>query len=395
MTRKKLLIYLVVFLISPCLLLLDEPQSMAAPTPNDTLTIAALLHLTGEYAQAGRAFYEGALLAQHEINTSSQERKPKLEILFEDTQYDMKTVNTLAQKALHIDNVPLALISNYTEVMVAGPVFERANTPLITLWDSSPEIEKIGDHVFGIGVWAPSTSEVAVRFARDELSAQRAITVATNGQWSLAVANSFKDQFQDAGGTIIESFAVNPEETDFRSLVSRIKKLQPDVIYAPLSDHQVPFWKQLHTGGFQGIRITSDVLNEELLREIGPLANGIYQTQVADPHHVQAENMKASYRTFFKKECTQLFLTALGYDGVHLAYRALLASPNQSPQEITQALYATRDHLGAAGRTSITPQGSARKSSSIFLVQDGKLVNNSKKSEAHDKQGKPLNPPAL
>ncbi|MCB0334173.1 MAG: ABC transporter substrate-binding protein, partial [Bdellovibrionales bacterium] len=143
MTKKRLLIHLVVFLSALLIVLFDNPQTIATPRSSNPLTIAALLHLTGEYAQAGQAFYEGALLAQQEINAARTNGEPELKIIFEDTQYNMKTVNTLSQKALHIDNVPLALVSNYTEVMVAGPVFERSKTPLITLWDSSPEIEKL------------------------------------------------------------------------------------------------------------------------------------------------------------------------------------------------------------------------------------------------------------
>ncbi|MCB0332617.1 MAG: ABC transporter substrate-binding protein, partial [Bdellovibrionales bacterium] len=239
------------------------------------------------------------------------------------------------------------------------------------------EIEKLGKHIFGIGVWAPSTSQVAVDYARNNLQVHTAVTIATNGQWSLAVAKSFQEQFQDKEGHILHSFIVNPDETDFRSLITRINQLKPDMLYAPLSDHQVPFWKQLHSSGYQGIRMTSDVLNEELLAEIGPLANGIYQTQVADPKHKKTQLMRDAYKRYFHKECTQTFLTALGYDGVHLAYQALQAAPLQNEEEITDALYKIHEYPGASGMTTISPEGSARKSASMFLVEDGKLVNNS------------------
>ncbi len=340
---------------------------------NPPVKISALLHLTGEYAQAGKAFREGMELAAQKVNTEGGVKGRKLEILFEDTRYDMKTVNTLSQKALSIDKVPFAVISNYTEVMVAGPVFERANVPLLTLWDSSPEIENLGKFVFGIGVWAPSTSEVAVEYSLKHAKNKTAVTVATNGQWSLAVAKSFAEQFRESDGDIKGEFVVNPDDVDFRSLLARVVRLKPDVIYAPLSDHQVPFWKQLEVAGYKGIRITSDILNEALIKEIGPTANGILQTQVSDPDLKRTREMLAEYQKAHRRECDQVFLTALGYDSVLLFQDAARRSKSISAAQISENLYKIKDFPGAAGLTTINEKGSARKAAKMFRVVDGVL----------------------
>lgn len=344
-------------------------QSNSAP-----VKIAGLIHLTGEYAPAGKAFREGMLLAQDEVNENGGVKGRQLKVVFEDTQYNMKTVNTLSQKVISVDRAPLAIISNYTEVMVGGIVFEKAKVPLITLWDTSPEIEDLGKYVFGIGVWAPSTSQVAVDYSLRDLKAKTAIVVATNGQWSLAVAQSFAKQFAKSGGRVIEEFTVNPSDVDFRTIATKIVKHNPDIIYAPLSDHQLPFWRQLHSSGYSGARITSDTLNQEIINEIGEISNGIFQTQVADPNNESTRKMLAAYKKRYNSNCEQIFLTALGYDGIHLSALAINKAKSLNTEEITNQLYMIKDYLGAAGLTTINEDGSAIKSAGMFVVKDKRLI---------------------
>jgi branched-chain amino acid transport system substrate-binding protein len=257
--------------------------------------------------------------------------------------------------------------------MIAGPVFEKARTPLITLWDTSPEIDKLGQYVFGIGVWAPGTSQVAVDYAREEIKAKTAVVVATNGQWSLAVAEGFAAQFKEAGGKGLKEVTVNPGDTDFRTLAARIIKYKPDVLYAPLSDHPIPFWKQLHSAGYKGVRITSDVLNQEIINAIGAAGNGIFQTQVADPSSEDTKKMLTSYKRKFNSDCEQIFLTSLGYDAIHIAAKAMNRAQDVSADAIMKELYKIKDYPGAAGETTINEKGSAIKSSSMFVVEGKKL----------------------
>lgn len=350
----------------------------------DPVKIAALIHLTGEYAQFGNAFREGIILATEKVNQEGGIKGQKLEIILQDTQYVMKTVNTLAIKAISLDKVILGLISNYTEVMVAGSVFERAKTPLITLWDAAPEIENLGDYVFGIGIWSPSTSQAAVDYVVDKKNAKTAVTLATNGQWSLAVADNFAKQFKKAGGKILNEIQVNPTETDFRTIVAKIAHLKPDVLYAPLSDNPVAFWKQLHSSGFKGIRITSDTLNEDLVAELGVISDGIFQTQISDPETNATKQMLKEYKSKFGKDCKQIFLTALGYDGVLLAAQAMRQADVLNPQEINKQLYKIKNYPGAAGLTSIDEKGTAKKKSKVFVIKDGKfhLADNSLEARA-------------
>lgn len=346
----------------------------SAVSEENPIKIAAMIHITGEYAEAGSAFLEGLTLAEEEIAAQGKVKGRSIKVIIDDTRYDMKLVNTLSHKALSVDNAVLGLISNYTEVMVAGPVFERARIPLITLWDSSPEIEALGEYVFGIGVWTPSSSQVSAEYALNKIGAETAVTIANNGQWSIAVADSFEKNFSAGGGRVLKKFVVNPQDTDFRTLIAQIVRLNPDLVYAPLSDNPLAFWKQLGTSAYRGARISSDTITQEIVNQLGEVANGILTTQLIDPSGLRTDHMLHLYREKFKRECTQLFLVGLGYDALHLAVEALRRAESLSGPDIARAIYSLRDFPGAAGEISVTPQGSVIKPASMFVVRNGRLT---------------------
>ena len=339
----------------------------------EPIKIGALLDLSKEYAMESGAFREGIELAVAQLNQAGGIKGRPLSVVFEDTQYDMKNVRTAARKLIVLDRVSAAVIGTFTEVMVAGPVFEAAKIPLINIWDSAPEIEGLGEYVFGIGVWTPSSSSEAVRFARERLGAKTAVTVCNNGEWSLGVAKAFQDKFEQSGGQVLKSFEMNPAESDFRTVLLRVKALNPDVLYAPVTDNIAAFWMQLKRSGFNRPVITSDVLNQELVGTIGDAAQGVYQTQSTDPQFPETKKMLAAFRQHFDRDCSQVFFTSLGFDSIVLLAEAM-KKKGLSGEAIKNGLYEMVDFPGSSGPISMTPEGSVRRMVNVVQIQKGQFV---------------------
>lgn len=359
-------------IVTAVLFLLCQSASVWADSSPQPIKIGALLDLSGEYASAGAAFREGMDLAAEELNQAGGVSGSSVKIIYEDTHYNMKSVASAANKLISIDRVNAAVVSTYTEAMVAGPIFEKFKVPLITLWDSSPEIEAIGDYVFGIGVWAPSTSSVAAEFARQKLHAKTAVTISTNGEWSLGVAAAFRKQFEDAGGKIVGQFELNPSDSDFRTVFTRVKALNPDALYAPVSDNVPAFWIQRFKMGIKAPAISSDILNDDILKSIGSAAEGVYQTQATDPSSEATSQLMARYKKRYGKDCTQIFITSLGFDAVSITAEAV-RSHGKEPEKIKEGLYAVRNYPGASGDTTIEAGGSSRKLVSMLRVHNQTL----------------------
>lgn len=338
-----------------------------------TIKIGALLDLTGEYAMFGVAFREGAELAVENINGNKTLGDHSLRLVIEDTHYNMTQTHTAAVKLTSVDQVFGAIISTYTEVMVAGPVFERAKTPIVNLWDSAPEIEAIGTYTFGIGAWTPSATDVASQFSRESLQAKTAVTIATNGAWSLSTAQDFAKKFESAGGKVLGQYELNPTDTDFRTVILKAITLNPDVIYTPVADNIVPFFQQLHKSPYKGKVITSDIMNDELIKAAGDGVEGIYQTMPGDPDNEATKEMLNRYKQKFNKECTQILMTAWAYDAVNILAKAIKAA-NYDRTKINEEIYKVQNYLGASSAISISPEGSSKVLETVFLIQHGKFT---------------------
>lgn len=101
---------------------------------------------------------------------------------------------------------------------------------------------------------------------------------------------------QTAWGEIVSYEETLPSESDFRSVLSRVIASKPEIIYAPITSHLIPFFRQLRQLGFEGPVITSDNITEELIAQGDGVFEGVFQTMVADPQNAEANRLKSLYR---------------------------------------------------------------------------------------------------
>ncbi|NDC38330.1 MAG: amino acid ABC transporter substrate-binding protein, partial [Proteobacteria bacterium] len=277
--------------LSLLLALSVTPSISASADEQPPLRIGALLHLTGEFAVQGVAFRQGAELAADEVNTAGGVNGRKIEVVFEDTQYKPILSNSGAKKLSQIDKVAAVLISTATEAKAAGSVLQRDSLPGIVLWDSSPEIEALGEYMFGIGPWAPSSGARSAEFAWNTLKAKRAAVIYSNTEWSQYVAKFFESRMKELGGTIVRHYSLNPEENDFRTVLAKVSESKPDVLYAPIDGNIVAFFEQVQQRKVTIPIITSDIITDEYLETSPKSFEGVYQTMTGAPDSPAAQRM--------------------------------------------------------------------------------------------------------
>jgi branched-chain amino acid transport system substrate-binding protein len=337
-----------------------------------SIRLGAMFHLTGDWAMEGAAFREGAELAADEINRHGGIRAKPIEMVFEDTAYVSKNCLTISKKFVEDKSIKGVLITTLHETKPSGPIFELAGLPAIVLWDAAPELEELGDFIFAIGPWAPDTGRKAADFAHRKLNARRAVILSTNHDWSLAVGASFAKEWQRSGGEVIQSITVNPGDSDFRTILLKIGKVDPDVLYAPLVDNIVPFVKQLRVSQFSKPIIMADNITEILLPQAAAEFEGIYQTMVADPVSEEGEAFRGAYKEKYKREPKLAIFSAWSYDAVKMFAWAIEQGAS-TRSEIKDWLYSIKDFKGVSGTLTMNSRGSAAKYVSMFVVKNAKL----------------------
>jgi branched-chain amino acid transport system substrate-binding protein len=354
--------------------LLPLTPLVASPEPHrGDITLGGIFCLTGEVASGCNAIREGAEVGLEVVNASGGINGRSLRLDIQDSHFNPRDAHTLAKRFSANRDVLGVLITGIIEAKAAAPALERNRIPYLTLWDSAPAIEALGEYSFGIGPWLPSTYELSAEFSFSTLRARRAAVFATTSEWSLSVAAGFKAHFAKLGGSIVGYEESAPNESDFRTVLTRILRTKPEVIYAPITAHLVPFFRQLSQLGYTGKVITSDNLTEDHIAQDPKIFEGILQTMVADPNNPEAERLKSLYRERFAEEPTMLAFHSWGYDGVRLMAHALRDSL-ASGRPLRDALLLIQNFPGAGGSISFSPEGSWRMPLKVFVVRGGRFV---------------------
>jgi len=360
----------VVVLLCHGLVCADSGRADSGRADPRPLRLGALLHLTGEHAPTGQAFREGLELGMETVNREGRIPGKRLEIIFEDTRYLPLTASTAAMKLARQDEVLATFITTITETKSAAAELRSQRVPTLVLWDSSPQIEALGEYFFGIGPWAPASGERSAEFAWHELGARSAVVLNSNTEWSLHVTECFIRRFEALGGKVMLSEASNPDETDYRPLLQRAKARAADVWYVPIDGNIPPFFRQARNLGVSTPLITSDIITDELITAGDGAFEGIYQTMTADLDTPPVRALLAAYESRYGRPVTQAPFVAWGYDAVLLVAHAIRSGGTEREQ-IKDALHRVRNFPGVSGVITMNGRGSAPREIQVRQLRGG------------------------
>lgn len=346
--------------------------SVIAQAPREEMKVGAILPLSGDMALQGTAFLEGMQLAMEEANALGKVEK-KIKLVVEDVRNEqVSVISTAATKLAEIDHVDAAITATYPQTMIGGKVFERNKIPVIALWDSSPAIDATGEYIFAIGPWTPASGTVPAQFARGQLKAERAAVIYSEEEWCQSVAGYFKSEFEQLRGKVVSSFALNANTSDFRAILSKIRVLKVDVIYAPIIQNLVPFYSQAYQLRIEVPIITSDNIAPEFIEKAPQAFEGVYQSMLQDPQTPIARALFERYEKRFAKKASLPWHISTGYDAMSLIVEATRRS-GDCAKCVAQGLYTIDGFRGTLGAITINQEGSWPQIPKMFQVRAGKL----------------------
>jgi branched-chain amino acid transport system substrate-binding protein len=356
-------IYIFIILIA-LILLVTQTKKQSSTSP---FTIGVSIPLTGSYGAYGEEFRRGAELAAKEINS---ENPNSVELIFEDTSGDSKKALFGVKKLIESNHINAELIASYNEIAASWKPLEDAKIPSIVLWDSNPAIEDMGDYVFAIGPWTPSSGEVPAEYLYNKGIRKIAI-LSFNQEWGVSVSNALENKFTSLGGTITNKEFPAPETKDFRSLITKILKDNPEAIYFP-TDSVYEIVKQVRTAGFKGILVTSDVLDSEVVNRDPSLFEGVLTSQVSDPVSSTTDTYLKAYKKEFGFDAKKIVIGTWAYDGVKVLYEASQKGTLKEV-DLKNGLYKVNQE-GASSKISFDSKGSSRTINKMFIVNNGKII---------------------
>jgi len=334
---------------------------------NDTIKIGAVFHLTGAGAFWGIGEQNGTQMAIDEVNMSGGINGKKISLILEDGATDFtKTANSI-QKLINVDG---------TKAIIGPTWFGQAASPLakqfkaIIISPSAGVVPESNKYFFD--VWPTEKQEVmpVVRYMQEKGVKNVAIIYSQN-DFSQSVRNNFIEQAKILGINVIKEFSVNPNESDFKTIILQLKNLKIDAVYGTFAFYpsQGAYSKQAKELGLNlALYSSSGTEIPDLVKSYPEVEGTIYGYIAMGPKEA---NFYSKYQTKFNSFPSPS--ASYAYDATNLIIEAIKAG-NETPEQISSYLMGVK-YSGVANDISFDSNGRiANKTFIIKTVKDGKFV---------------------
>lgn len=382
MNKKHIATAIVALLVMSSIIGCSDKKDSSAS--GDVIKIGTDLEITGGQASFGNSALKGVKLAVKEINDAGGILGKKLEVVEADNASKPEEATRAAQKLISNDKV-VAIIGSTTSTNTLGivPVAMEKGIPLISSSATNPKVtvdertSKVNEWVFRACFIDPFQGEVMANFSTNELKATTAaIYTDTSSDYSKGLQKYFKETFIKNGGTIVGEESYQQKDSDFKAVLTRIKAMNPDVIYLPGYYEEVgKILKQAREMGITVPFMGGDGWDSPQLAEIAgkeALANTFMSNHYSSED--TAPEVVAFVDSYKKAENNEVpdGMAVLGYDAVKLLADAIVRADTTDPEKLRDALAATKDLQLATGKITINETHDPVKSAAVLEFVDGK-----------------------
>jgi branched-chain amino acid transport system substrate-binding protein len=355
-------------LVVALLLILALVATLTAPAA-ETIKIGGVFALTGPASQWGTGEKDSVLLAFEEANARGGINGKKLELVVEDTKTDFAETAKAFNKLIHVDGVKIIIGPTWFG-QVASPIAENERAFVIS--PSAGVVTQPSRYFFDI--WPTEAQEVepVVRHMNAH-NISRVIVIYSQNDWSQSMFDHFKAKANQTNISIVRSFATDPFESDFRTIIDRIKSENFDALYVPFAFYpaQGRFMKQATELKLAApVYSSSGTENPNLLQEFGPYIEG---TLYPYPEAGETTGIfRQKFRAHYGREPTSPS-ASYAYDSAFLVIAALKAG-KKTPEEISAFLATVKDFPGYSNTIGFDQNGRvASKPFSMKVVLNGQF----------------------
>jgi branched-chain amino acid transport system substrate-binding protein len=352
-------------------------------TKADVIKFGVFEPLTGANAAGGAEELDGIRLAQDLYPTVTVGGKEyKIELVVADNKSDKVEAANAGQRLVDSDKVTLVLGSWGSSLsMAAGPIFEAAKIPAIALSATNPLVTLGNDFYFRVCFLDPFQGTVMANYAFKDVKAKNAVIIReVTNDYSVGLAKFFADAFKSLtgnSGSILAELNYQTGDQDFSAQLTRVKSLNPDVIFAPGNyTESALIIKQARELGITAPFLGGDTWEIAEFVNVGRQAvEGAVMSAFFD-NDAPLTPLSKVFVTEYQKKYGKLpsGTAVLGFDGYLLAIDAIKRADSTDPVKIRDAIAVTKGFAGAAGVVNLDQNGDPIKSAVIKEVKNGKFV---------------------
>jgi len=356
-------------LISLCALALSACQS----AEQEPIKIGFIGPLTGGMAGLGMDILHGAQIKLEEINSAGEVDGRPFELITEDGRCTGADAASAAQKLVHVDKVVAIHGGECSgETLAAAPIAEAEQVVMLSPSSSHPDITDAGDFIFrDYPNDALKTRAMAQYFIESDRNKVAIIT--ENADFTVGFRDALKkDVGEDA---VVFDELVEPDTRDFRTLVTRLKDVDFDVLVININSPAgiAIALQQAREQGLEQLAISHDVGDSvEVIELAGDLSEGFQVINVPSLSENSAFGQK--FVAKYGQPQANLSWGGYGYDVMGILLEAISEAGTEGPA-IRDYLYDLKSYKGVVATVSFDENGDVLGIPyALKEVQDGTFV---------------------
>lgn len=364
MTRIFLTILLVTSIFASISCVQKGGTGTTAPT-GDTIKVGYYGDMTGQTSSFGQSTKNGIELAFEEINKAGGVNGKQLQLVPEDDQGRPEQAKTVVSKLINQDKV-VAVLGEVasTNSLAAAPVAQEAKIPMITPSSTNPKVTEVGDYISRVCFIDPFQGSTMAKFAAMTLKAKTAAILGdVNSDYSKGLTQFFEEEFKKQGGSVVAKEAYTQNDPDFKGQLTKIRNLNPDVIYVPGYYGQVGIIaKQARELNMTQPLLGGDGWDSPELWKLG--GESLKNSYISN--HYSADNPAPEIQNFVKAYQAKYntvpdSLAALAYDAAKVLADAIKRAGGTDSAKLKDAINATKNFAGVTGAISLDGSRNAVK----------------------------------
>ena len=346
------------------------------------IRVGLIAPITGEFAETGgRMAVQSAKLAVQQVNEAGglelEGEKHRVVLAIADDKDSPDEGIAAARRLVYQENVVAIIGLPVSRIAIPVAQFlERARIPTISSTSTNPQTTAGKNYIFRAGFVDDFQGEVMANFALRELKATKAaVLYDIASAYNKGLAEVFKQVFEKSGGAVVafETYTTDAN-TDFRPQLERIRDSDPDVLFLPNYENDLPLQaQQLRQLGIKATLIGSDTWGAALPSVWPQLEGGFF----ANLWHPDLDNTQTqAYLQAYRQAYNELPNNdaALTYDALGLLFQAIRNRNKADPESIREGLSKIKHYRGVSGTIEFQGTGDPIKSAVILQIKDGQPV---------------------
>jgi branched-chain amino acid transport system substrate-binding protein len=367
MKYVRLLVFAVIFL-----------SVVAVHAQEQRIRIGFYSPVTGPAAADGQSALHGAQVAVEQINAQGGVLGRELQLVDYDDAFSPDEAANVTRRLIEQDRVVAVVSGSYSFTTRAGaPIAQDKGVPFVAAYAVHPSITDTGEYVYRMGTLATVQGIAGAELAANRLGLKKAAVLIVDNDFGTSLADAFTDRYQELGGEIVMEEVYPLGESDFRPLISGIRRSGADVIYAiGYFNEAGSFMRQLRQAGIDTQVIGQEGYDSPTFIELaGSAAEGVIITTELnrDSERQVVQDFLTAYEQMTGRPADAVGATS--HDAVRFVADAIERAGSTDPEDMLEAMRTTENfELAVSGPIhEFTEARDAVRPIAIQIVEDGQF----------------------